>query len=174
MKRLLLLRHAKAGPQNIEGDYGRALAPRGRRNAPLVGKAMRKAGFIPDAVLCSDAVRTRQTWELVAQELKAEPDVRFTDALYLAPWKVILGQAREFPASADTAMMVGHNPGMEDCAAALLGPEANGQERALHTEMAGKFPTAALAVIDCDIAAWNDLATGCGRLVAFIKPRDLD
>jgi len=174
MKRLLLLRHAKAGPQNIEGDHGRALAPRGRRNAPLVGKAMRKAGFIPDAVLCSDAARTRQTWELVAPELKAEPDVRFSDALYLAPWKVILGQARGFPASADAAMLIGHNPGFEDFAAALLGAEAKGRERALRAEMAAKFPTAALAVIDCDIAAWKDLAPGCGRLVAFITPRNLD
>jgi phosphohistidine phosphatase len=170
----MLMRHAKAGPQDIEDDHGRTLAPRGRRNAPLVGKAMRKAGFIPDAVLCSDAARTRETWALVVPELKAAPDSRFTHALYLAPWRAIVNQARGFPASADTVLMIGHNPGMEECAAALLGTEAGKKEQALRAEMAGKFPTGTLAVIDCEIAAWKDLTPGCGQLVGFIRPRDLD
>lgn len=174
MKRLLLLRHAKAGPQNIERDHARPLASRGRRDAPAMGKAMRKAGFLPDHVLCSGAVRTRETWALVAKELKAKPEVAFTEALYLAPWKTTLKTAQALPDDAETAMVVGHNPGLEDCATTLLGSQADAKERARRAAMAEKFPTGALAVIDCDIASWKDLAPGCGALAAFVKPRDLD
>lgn len=174
MKRLLLLRHAKAGPHQAEGDHGRHLAGRGRRNAAAMGKAMRKAGFVPTHVLCSDAARTRETWELTAPELKATSAVTFSDSLYLAPWKTILKSARSLPDAAETVMIVGHNPGLEDCTAALLRQNADEDERERRAEMAGKFPTGALAVIDCEIAAWPELAPGCGTLTAFIKPRDLD
>lgn len=174
MKRLLLLRHAKAGPQDIAHDHARILAGRGRRNASAMGKAMRKAGFLPDHVLCSDAARTRETWALVAPELKAKPEVAFSEALYLAPWKTILKAAQTLPETAETAMLVGHNPGIEDCAAALLSRTADDKERARRAEMGEKFPTGALAVIDCEITDWTELTPGCGALAAFIKPRDLD
>ena len=174
MKRLLLLRHAKAGPDEGQGDHARPLAGRGRRDAPAMGKAMRKAGLVPDHVLCSGAARTRETWALVAETLKAKPEVTVTDALYLAPRQTILKTVQALAGVAETVMVVGHNPGLEDCAAALLARKADAEERARRDEMGGKFPTGTLAVIDCDIASWTELAPGCGALSAFIKPRDLD
>ena len=174
MKRLLLLRHAKASQETSEGDHARPLAGRGRRNAPAMGKAMRKAGYVPGHVLCSGAARTRETWELVAQELKTKPEVAFTDALYLAPWKTILKLACMLPDTTEAVMMIGHNPGMEDCAAALLGDTSDAAERARREDLASKFPTGALAVIDCDVESWAQLAPGCGALTDFIKPRNLD
>lgn len=173
MKRLLLLRHAKAEQDPTKADHSRALAPRGRRAAPLVAKAMRKAGFVPDHVLCSAARRTRETWALAAPELKAEPSVEFTEALYLAPWQAIVAVARRTDDPVQALMVVGHNPGLEDCAAALLHRPAGHEERERQAALAEKFPTGALAVIDCAIDLWGDLAPGCGALTAFIKPRDL-
>ena len=174
MKRLLLLRHAKAGQDSDGGDYARPLAPRGTRNAPAMGRAMREKSYVPKLVLCSGAARTRQTWALAAAELTSKPAVEFDDGLYLAPWKAILNTAKEVPENIKTLMIVGHNPGLEDCAAALLRHTAGPDERARRVVMAEKFPTGALAVIDCDIAAWTALAPACGVLTDFIRPRDLE
>ena len=138
-----------------------------------MGKFMRKQGLVPDRVLCSGAARTRQTWELVAPQLKAEPDVEFSDALYLTPWNAIVNLMRETSDSAKTLLVIGHNPGLEDCATALLRPQADADERARRATVAEKFPTAALAVLDCDVANWNELEPGTAGLTDFIRPRDL-
>ena len=141
---------------------------------PPWARSSREAGFLPDAVLCSGARRTRETWSLVAPELKTDPAVTFSEALYLASWSAIVTLARASDDSAASLMIVGHNPGLEDCAAALLGHNADADERARRVLLAEKFPTGALAVIACDISRWRDLAPGCGALTAFIRPRDLD
>lgn len=174
MKRLILLRHAKARREPSAGDHGRPLAPRGHRNAPAMGKALRKAGFVPDAVICSAAKRARETWDLMAPQLKTKPPCAFTEALYLAPWQAIVNIARQADADAKTVMLVGHNPGLEDCATALLRRDMSGDEGARRALLAEKFPTGAAAVIDCDIDHWHDLVPACGALIAFIRPRDLD
>lgn len=174
MKRLLLLRHAKAGPETGGGDHARALAPRGTRNAPAMGRAMRAKGYVPELVFCSSARRTRETWALAGPELGSQPIVEFNDGLYLAPWKAILNIAKEAPGNVKTLMIVGHNPGLEDCAAVLLRHVAETGERARREMLAEKFPTGALAVIDCDIADWRALAPACAMLTDFLRPRDLE
>ena len=76
MKRLLLLRHAKAVPGTTKtGDHGRPLNERGRLDAPRMGIAMQHKRYLPDRVLCSTALRTLETWEHVAPELDDKPDV---------------------------------------------------------------------------------------------------
>ena len=68
-----------------------------------------------------------------------------------------------------TLMLIGHNPGLGHLAASLCG---SGPKQALE-RLRGKFPTAALAVIQFDIDHWNELALGTGRLRAFVRPKDL-
>ena len=63
MKRLLVFRHAKAGPHDVAHDKERALIDRGRNDAALMGRAMGDKGYLPDLVLCSSAKRTMETWE---------------------------------------------------------------------------------------------------------------
>lgn len=173
MKRLLLLRHAKAVTNGMGGDHGRALAPRGRNAAHLVGRAMRAEGYIPDLVLVSGATRTKETWALLTPELKAEPKSEITDALYLAPWNAILKRAREVPDNVEALLVIGHNPGLQDCAGALLKPSTGGPENKRRAAMAEKFSTGALAVLDCAIERWAELAPGTAALTDFLKPRDL-
>lgn len=174
MKRLLLLRHAKAVTDGTGGDHARGLAPRGKRAASLIGRAMQKAGYVPDLVLCSDAKRTAETWALVAPELKTKPRTEFTGALYLASANAIIKVLRAVPGDPGTVLVIGHNPGLEDCAAALLAPSADHKEMKPREAMAEKFPTAALAVLRCGIAAWTALAPGGAALTDFVKPRDLE
>jgi len=135
---------------------------------------MRKAGYVPDLVLCSDAKRTRETWAVMAPELKAKPRTEFTDALYLAPWNAILKVLRAAPGDPATLLVVGHNPGLEETAAALLKPSADGTELERRQALMEKFPAGALAVLDCEIGGWNALKPETAALADFLRPRDLE
>jgi len=174
MKRLLLFRHAKAAQTSTQGDHGRGLNPRGQRDAAAMGREMAAHGLVPDLVLASSARRTMETWRLAAPELKADPALEVSDTLYLAPPRAILALLREKAGSAGTVMVIGHNPGLEEFAAELLGPAPRRGEETRRAALEEKFPTAALAVLDCDIAGWNALKPGTATLADFLTPRDLD
>ncbi|MBU6443564.1 MAG: histidine phosphatase family protein [Alphaproteobacteria bacterium] len=174
MKRLILFRHAKAVQSSTQGDHGRGLNPRGQHDAAAMGREMAARGLVPELILISSARRTTETWRLAAPELKAAPDVQVSDALYLAPPRAILALLREQGGSAGTVMVIGHNPGLEEFAAELLGPAAGRSEEIRRGALDEKFPTAAFAVLDCDIAGWNQLKRGSATLADFLRPRDLD
>lgn len=170
MKRLLLLRHAKAAPAESGGDdHERPLDPRGERAAAAMGVFLAQDGVRPDVVLCSPSRRTRQTWERVWRELDGEPAVSFERGLYLAPAAALLERLRGLDATATTALVVGHNPGIEDLAVALAGA---GDEDAL-ARLRTKVPTCAVADLWLDAPHWAALAPGAARLRAFVVPKDL-
>jgi phosphohistidine phosphatase len=174
VKRLLLLRHAKAIPGTTKtGDHGRPLNERGRIDAPRMGIAMQHKRYLPDHVLCSTAKRTLETWEHVAPELDDKPEVSFSDELYLAPWKLIFSTVRALPRTVNVALLIGHNPGLEECARALARKPDSDDERARLDMLTEKFPTAALAVIDFEGDAWSEVAPNAGALTDFIRPRGL-
>ena len=173
MKRLLLLRHAKAAQGSHHGDHARALAPRGRRDAPAMGDAMQAHGLIPDQVLCSTAARTLETWELLAPRLKTAPPVALKDGLYLASWNAILKAVREADDAAKTLLIIGHNPGIGECGVALSRAPQSDDERARRDALSAKFPTGALAVLEFDAGAWRALKPGTAALSAFLTPRNL-
>ena len=172
MKRIYLLRHAKSSWDDLSlTDFDRPLNKRGRNAAPRVGKLLRKRGWTPDLVLCSTAARARETWELIADELEAEPQVKPLKTLYLATPSQMLRALQRTSAETASVMLVGHNPGIENLAAQLAGPDSKKKPLARLRE---KFPTAALAVFEFDGADWAALAPGQCRLNAFVVARDLD
>jgi phosphohistidine phosphatase len=159
-RRLMLLRHAKSDWPDLP-DRERPLAKRGRRDAPVVGRWLREHGYVPDTVVCSDAERTRQTWELVAKKLHASPSVTFEPRAYGASEMTLLYLARELPDRCRAALIIGHNPGISDLAASLDADESH-----------LRFPTAAVAVLEFD-GDWPDLAPGHTRLLDFAVPDDM-
>lgn len=172
MRRLLLLRHAKAEPGGPDRqDHDRALVERGLADAAAMARTLKARGHGASRILCSTSLRTVQTAEAV---LKAMPaPIAYLESLYLAPPGRILALAQD-AADADTALMiVGHNPGLEQCAAILAREPVKPKEQHRHDAMEEKFPTAALAVLDFAIAGWKQLAPGEGQLVDFVRPRDL-
>lgn len=174
MKRLLLLRHAKAIPGTTKsGDHARPLNERGKLDAPRMGIAMQHKRYLPDRVLCSTAKRTLQTWEHVAPELDGKPEVVVVDELYLAPWKIIANLVRAQPKSANVVLVVGHNPGLEESARALARKPQTDDERKRLDTLIEKFPTSALAVIDFDAETWSEVVSGAGVLTDFIRVRSL-
>jgi phosphohistidine phosphatase len=171
MKTLLLMRHAKsAWGESDKKDIDRPLNERGRKAAARMGAWLAAEGYRPDVVLCSAAQRTRETLELMRTDLPEKAKVEIARALYLAGPREMLTEIGKVAATAQTVMLLGHNPGMGSLAGLLAG---SGNERAL-ADMHGKFPTAAIAVLGFNVAQWRDLEPGSGVLRAFVRPRDLD
>jgi phosphohistidine phosphatase len=164
-RRLMLLRHAKSDWPDVP-DRDRPLAKRGKRDAPVVGRWLREHGYLPDVVVCSAARRTRQTWDLMAPELGGSPSVTFEPRAYAASAMTLLYLVRELPAAPTSALLIGHNPGIEELATSLAEPPDGGDAPGL------RFPTAAMAVLEF-AGAWADLAPATARLLAFATPADL-
>jgi phosphohistidine phosphatase len=181
-RRLVLLRHAKSDWPDV-ADQERPLAKRGRRDAPVVGRWLAASGYAPDAVVCSTALRARETWALAeaglaeaglaeaglpAAGLPADgpgvpPAVRYDPRVYGATVLGLLMLIREFEPRWRTAMIVGHNPGLAELTVGLAGP---------HPEPPSVFPTAAVAVLGLP-GAWAEAAPGEARLLAFAVPADM-
>lgn len=170
MKTLLLVRHAKSSWDDWSlADHDRPLAPRGRNAAPLVADHMADEGLIPAVVLCSTAVRTRQTWDLMSPTLGETAEVDYLPSLYGAGPGTMMEAVMAHADDRSPVLLVAHNPGTEDLARALCG---SGPDDSL-ARMQTKYPTAALAVIDFDVPSWSDVTAGSGVLRSFVRPKDL-
>lgn len=172
MKRLFLLRHAKAVPavSGVE-DFDRTLMLSGMQDATAMARHLLKSDYKIGLILCSAAARTVQTAELVMQQLECE--IEYRDNLYLAPPAKIMAAVRGAPVAVAALMVVGHNPGMEEAAALLAREPVRRKERARHEALEDKFPTGAVAILDFDVGRWRDVAQGTGKLVDFVRPKDL-
>jgi len=172
---LILLRHAKsAWPEGVP-DHDRPLGPRGRRDAPVAGQWMRLSGYVPDHVLCSTALRARETWQLAEPELGTQPPVSFEREAYEASAAELLDLIRRLPAAARTVAVVGHDPALPEVALALAADQKPSHSAApadALDRLREKFPTAAIAVLELG-GPWSLLRPGSARLAAFVTPRDM-
>jgi phosphohistidine phosphatase len=174
VKRLLLLRHAKAVPGGAKiDDHGRALAQRGRTDAPKIGRYIRKRDLVPNLILCSTSKRTSETAELAFADFPEQPVMEFLDALYLAEPETIVSLLRQRARDAGSVCVVGHNPGLEASATLLARDPIARKEKDAFDAIEEKFPTGALAILDFEIRRWRELEPRSGALVEFVRPRDL-
>lgn len=165
MKRLLLMRHAKSdwADESLD-DHDRPLNQRGRRDAPRMGRLLLERDIVPDLIICSTAVRARETVELLAPAAGLpEASVMHDRSLYLAAPMGLLSVARcraEEQGDPACVLVVAHNPGMAELASLLAGESV-------------EFPTGAIA--DCVLAidAWNDLGDPSEAGVRVYRPKEL-
>jgi phosphohistidine phosphatase len=170
MLTLSLLRHAKSSWDNPGAkDFDRPLAKRGETAAPRMGAFMASKGISPELILCSPAVRARQTLDLVLPLLTGTPTVEYEEAFYLAAPSVLLARLRKIGAKVHHVMIVGHDPGMQGLAMDLAG---TGDAEAL-ASLARKFPTAGLAVIRFKAREWAKIGPAKGHLELFMTPKAL-
>ena len=174
MKRLYILRHAKAQQAEPgQDDHARALTLRGVADAEAMARYLRKSGAKIDRVLVSTSARTVQTADLVLRELQLPPRADYRDGLYLAEPGKILAMIQGLPVRTGTVMVIGHNPGLEELATILAREAVRRKERERRDELEEKFPTAALAVLEFDADRWREIKPGEGKLVDFVRPKDL-
>lgn len=170
MLTLTLFRHAKSSWElNGVDDRDRPLNARGAAAAPMMGTFLRKEGLIPDLVLCSGAVRTRQTVDLAFADWEPAPKIKYEGALYLADPFDILARVRKTPRTISHLMVVGHNPGLQILAIELVG---NGDPDQI-SALSAKLPTAGVVVMTFDVKSWRDVGPGKGQLVCFATPKSL-
>ena len=163
--RLILVGHAKsAWGDPLAADHDRALNARGRDAAVRVGRWLAAEGHLPDSAQVSTALRTRETWDLIAAQLPRAPEARFVAALYHASPEVMLRSLHK--AEGATLLMLGHNPGIAGFAGWLMhGPPQHARFR--------DYPTCATLVAEFPVDSWAEVAPGTGAALAFVVPREL-
>lgn len=176
MRVLSLMRHAKSSWSERGGggaalpDKLRSLAPRGVRDAPRMASWMAANGICPDLVLCSTAVRTRETLTFVREILPLSPTaIEFREELYHADLGALLSLIHSLDDGKAHVLLIGHDPGLHELAVALAGSGATDDLSRLHS----KFPTAAVAVLDFQAERWREVRAAEGRLRLFMAPKRL-
>jgi len=140
-------------------DFERPLNERGRRTAPFMGELMLANDYQPAVVLSSPAARAQETALLVSKSAKFAVKIRLEERIYEASPQGLRQVVAELDDNFASAMLVGHNPGIEGFIRFLTG-------------QLEPMPTAALAVIDLKIDDWNAIDEGCGTLTAIYRPKD--
>lgn len=135
-----------------------------------MGRQLIRMGLHPQVILCSSALRTRQTYEGLGAAVENIP-VIFDDAIYEASVEVLLKTLRNVQNTYTHVMMIGHNPGMENLTKLLANGQGNAKALA---RVAQKYPTGALAILNSGIANWEQLGLGSCQLDGFMRPVDSD
>lgn len=167
---LHLLRHAKSDWDDPSlPDHERPLAKRGRKAAKRIAQHLQETAFGPELVLCSTAVRTRETLERIEPALPAGARVELEAELYGARAGELLEAARRVPEDIGEALLIGHNPAIQELALGLLPPGSSPDRERIEQ----KLPTAALVTLEVE-GEWASLAPGAAVLSGFVTPTDLD
>lgn len=172
MKILGLFRHAKSDWQDPRArDFDRPLNHRGQEGAAVMGRHIRDHGVRWDRVISSPAIRCAETLEIASHAAGRSFAVNWDRRIYLASSATLADLLRETGDEVRSVLMVGHNPGLEDLIFDLVPDDGSSP---LRDVVEVKFPTAAFAVLELNIARWAELTDRCARLVHLTRPRDID
>jgi phosphohistidine phosphatase len=170
MKSLTILRHAKSSRDEPGlDDFDRPLNERGRKAARQMGKELKRRKMRFDLVLASAAVRVQETLEDFTAGYGEDLEIGVDSRIYEATVQTLIGVIRAVPDRVGNAMIVGHNPGLQQLVLALASDDGEG----FRARVESKFPTAAAAVIELNIETWGDAGPGTGRTRELILPREL-
>jgi phosphohistidine phosphatase len=170
MKIVGLLRHAKSSRDDPRlADIDRPLTQRGVRAAELMGAEFRKRDAAFDLVLASPARRVIDTIRSFEAGYGKPLQPTYEPVLYENSAATLLNVLAGVGDEAERILLIGHNPSLQ-----MLGTTLSNPEDPLHPQLADHFPTAAAVLIELPVAHWTDLQPGAGRIIWFLKPRELD
>lgn len=157
------MRHAKSD-WSVPGrkDFDRPLNDRGKESAPLMGKFLDQTSNTPDLILASTARRVVQTIEGASSSWSRKPDITYLDKIYGGSANTYLEVLQSYGGNAETVMITGHNPTMEETAA-IISIGTNGQIL--------RFPTAAIACFEMPDISWKSMGSQSGTLKWFVTPK---
>lgn len=162
MKSVLFLRHAKSSWKQEElADHDRPLNKRGKRDAPLMGRLLKKEDLVPDIIISSTAIRARSTTEAVAKGSGYKGEIVLDKSLYAAGPEAYLGVIHDLSDEYVRVLIVGHNPGLEELLELLTGE--------IHL-----MPTCSLAHVKLHVDKWSEVDNKIkGQVAEIWRPRDL-
>ena len=169
MRRLFLIRHAKAEPSVGRDDYERRLTDRGRADARRVAAALAARKMLPDVLVHSGAARAKETAEIFAAEWPRSVELKRRPG-FTTPANQLLARTRALSNAHARVGLVGHNPGLGELASALTGSGAEPEMRRL----AAKYPTGAVAVLDFSVRRWEDVERNSAMLALYLTPAELE
>lgn len=163
MKTLLLMRHAKSSWKEAGiADHDRKLNKRGKRDAPRIASLLEKHQLVPNVILSSSAVRACKTATLVAESSPFSGDILTTSQLYMASPYDIMSAIDALDDSYTRALVIGHNPGMQQLVCHLTARDES-------------FPTAAVAAFEIPVASWSFIDMDqTAKLIGLWRPRELE
>ena len=166
---LYIMRHAKSDWSKGETDFDRPLNKRGQKNAARMGQWLVNNKHVPAQVLCSSALRAKQTLEIVLQSFQSFSNDAITldRELYLADMDTLLEKILLYRHAANSLLLVAHNPGLDYLIDML---SKNGLPRNADGKL---MTTAALALFEYSSA---DFKPGIDKpeTMKLIRPRELD
>lgn len=164
--KLIITRHAKSSWEFPDlMDHDRPLTKRGRRSSDAIGNWLAENGHIPETVLSSTSVRTRETWDRMVQFFTTPVIVRFESGLYHGGIRSILSLLATVDSS--SVLVLGHNPGIGHFAESIV------RSLPVHADFL-RYPTAATLVCEIQLNEAGQVELGSGKLVDFVVPRDLE
>jgi phosphohistidine phosphatase len=170
MRRLFLIRHAKAEPSVGRDDYDRRLTDRGRADARRIAAGLAARRMLPDLLVHSGAARTKETAEILAAAWPRRVELIAEAGLYDASETMLLARTRALPDARKRIGLVGHNPGLGELAMALTGSGAQSEL----ARLAAKYPTGAVAALDFSVRRWEDVERNSGMLALYLTPAELE
>lgn len=159
MKKLYILRHAQPAPQDeYPNDADRPLLPIGSQQAQNIGMQMASTGLCPDKILASNALRTRETAEIISKAIGFNERIEQRRDLYDGDENTLLEVVQKQPNNITNLMIVGHIPSTEDFVTKITGKSTS----------LGKCH---LAVVELPVNRWNDTTlNGTAQLIDIMKP----
>ena len=157
MKKLLLIRHAKATHETGFVDFERPLQESGLQDAAVMAGRLKDKNLLPQLLVASPALRTVSTANVFSQHLsisQAQTDRTIYEATRTELVKVI----NSFPDNYDFIALVGHNPGMSDLLYYLTGQLQD-------------VPTCAMMLIEFDADNWMEIIEDSGKLAYYDYPK---
>ena len=155
------MRHAKSSWDNPGlTDSERPLNKRGKKNAPFMGKLLKKMNEIPELIISSPAVRAYKTAKKAAKKIDYPSDKIVKDEkLYMAGTNDFLSVIGNTKPVIDKLMLVSHHPGIAQFANFIAGTNIE------------NIPTAGIVRIDFDTNSWDEIPRMKGRLIFFEYPK---
>src|SRR2546427_10852313 len=162
MRSVLIVRHAKSSWKQPDlADHDRPLNKRGKRDAPLMGRLLKKKGLVPDNIISSTAIRARSTAKAVAKASGYKGEIILNHSLYAAGPDAYLSVMRDLSDEYARVLIIGHNPGLEELLEMLTG-----EIRVM--------PTCSLAHVKLRVDKWSDIDNKIkGKVAGIWRPRNL-
>ena len=156
MKKLYIIRHAKAQRDNPNGDFGRDLCKRGEDDIKEMSIRLKNRKIKPDAFVSSAALRTARTARLLAKAFSFdEKKIVFEKKLYEADENKLFEYIKRCDDKYNELCIIGHNPALRELC------------ELLSTIYLSSFPTSSVFALEFEVESFADIKAHSGKLVFF-------